>query len=79
MRKTSKGDLIRYIYREMDSLESRMFEKSMESDPELTRECRELQQTRDCLEGLHARPRHQVLRNILAHAAETRIPPVSQA
>lgn len=79
MRKRSKGDLIRYIYHEMDSLESRMFEKSMENDPALTQEYRELRQTRDSLDGLQARPRHQVLRNILAYAAETQNPPVSQA
>lgn len=78
MRKRSKGDMIRYVYHEMDSLESRMFEKSMESDPALAEECRELKETAGMLDGHVTRPRHQVLKNILAYAEETRRQPVSQ-
>jgi hypothetical protein len=78
MRKRSKGDVVRYLYHEMDSLESRMFEKTMESDPALTEECRELRETQGMLDGLVTRPRHQVLKNILAYAEETRHQPASQ-
>lgn len=78
MRKGSKGDLIRYVYHEMDSLESRMFEKSMETDPALSEECRELKETAAMLDGLVARPRHEVLKNILAYAEETRHQTLSQ-
>ena len=70
--------MIRYIYHEMDSLESRMFEKSMENDPSLAQECRDLKETAGMLDGLQTRPRHQVLKNILAYAEQTRNQPVSQ-
>ncbi len=70
--------MIRYIYHEMDSLESRMFEKSMEDDPTLARECRDLKETAGMLDGLRSRPGHQTLKNILAYAEQTRNQPVSQ-
>jgi hypothetical protein len=78
MRKRSKGDMVRYLYHEMDSLESRMFEKTMEADPTLAEECRELRETKVMLDGLVTRPRHQVLKNILAYAEETRHQPATQ-
>ena len=70
--------MIRYVYHEMDSLESRMFEKSMETDPKLAEECRQLRETAGMLDGLVTRPRHQVLKNILAYAEETRHQPAAR-
>ena len=78
MRKRSKGDMVRYLYHEMNSLESRMFEKSMESDPALAEECRELKEAVGMLDGLVSRPGHRVLKNILDYAEQTRHQPASQ-
>lgn len=75
MSQTSKGDLVRYLYQEMDSLESRALEDAMENNPLLAQEYKELAEAKQMLNGLQERPRHQVLKNILAYAAQTGQPP----
>lgn len=63
--------MVRYLYHEMDSLESRAFENAMEKNPLLAQEYKELAEAKQLLNGLSERPRHQVLKNILAYAAQT--------
>jgi len=75
MSQTSKGEMVRYLYQEMDSLESRTFEDAMENNPLLAQEYKELAEAKQLLNGLQARPSHRVLQNILAYAAQTGQPP----
>lgn len=68
MKNKANGDLIKFIYDEMSSLEEKTYKNKLENDPELKEECRSLNDIRMTLDSISYSPCDGTLDRIMKYA-----------
>lgn len=68
MKNKANGDLIKFIYDEMSSLEEKTYKNKLENDPELKEECRSLNEIRKTLDSIAYSPCDRTLDRIMKYA-----------
>jgi hypothetical protein len=77
MKNNANGDLIKFIYDEMSSLEEKTYKNKLENDPELKEECRSLNNIRMNLDSISYSPCEHTLDRIMKYAKSPK--PVEQS
>lgn len=77
MKNKANGDLIKFIYDEMSSLEEKTYKNKLENDPELKEECRSLNLVRTDLDSIAYSPSEGALDRIMKYAKSLK--PVEQS
>jgi len=77
MKSNANGDMIKFIYDEMSSMEEKTYKNKLDNDPELTEECKSLNLVRLDLDSISYSPSEGALDRIMKYARSLK--PVEQS